>query len=87
MTKKDLKKLKVTMYTNTVHIYLSWLNCRNFMVNCALLGLVFFLFCYLSEDKSYLNDSCWFMGIVFILKKRELGNLTASQENVGIIKC
>ena len=37
MTKKDLKELKVTTYTNKVHLPFRFLNNRNLMVKRALL--------------------------------------------------
>ena len=37
MTKKGLKEMKVTTYTNKVHLPFRWLNHRNFMVNRVLL--------------------------------------------------
>ena len=36
MTKKDLKEMKVIIYTNKVHLHFRWLNHKNFMVKCAL---------------------------------------------------
>ena len=37
MVKKDSKKLKVTTYTNKLHLLFQWLNHRNSTIKCVLL--------------------------------------------------
>ena len=41
MIKKGLKELKVTTYTNKVHLPFRWINHRNSMVKRALLGVFY----------------------------------------------
>ena len=42
MTKKDLKELKVTNYTNMVYLPFRWFNYRNFIVKRVLLGVILY---------------------------------------------
>ena len=38
ITKKNLKEMKITTYTNKVHIPFRWLNHKNFMIKRTLLN-------------------------------------------------
>ena len=42
MTKKNLKKMKFTTYTNKEHIPPRWFNHRNFIIKHALLGAILY---------------------------------------------
>ena len=59
LTKKNLKELKVTSYTNKVHLPFWWLNQTN-----LILGNLVFSKMHVSKNKTCWNDSGWFVGIV-----------------------
>ena len=78
MTKKDLKEMKVTTYTDKVHLLVRWLNHKNSMIKCVLLGAILRVYSprifsgmHVSENKRFRKNLCWSMGLIFTLKSEE----------------
>ena len=86
MTKKYLTELKVATCTNKTSFFVQWFDHRNYV---RWLFTNFFKM-HVSEDKQCWKNSYLLVGILFTLKRREVGNLTmlhGMPENVEAIRC